>query len=104
MCASPHTAGLARERRRRELENLGRLVQSRGTFSIFHVGEFHESHEVGSVLETRQKSRTRERMFSCVFPKNGSCMRVPEARVTEFGSFSVILTIDLVTFAWQNFA
>ena len=69
MCASPHTAGLARERRWCELENLGRLVQSRGTFSIFHVEEFHESHEVGSVLETRQKSRTRERMFSCVFPK-----------------------------------
>ena len=46
----PHTAGFARERRRRERENLERLVQSRGTFSIFHVGEFHESHEVGSVL------------------------------------------------------
>ena len=44
-------------------------MQSRDTFSRFHVGEFHESHEVGSVLETRQKSRTRERMFSCVFPK-----------------------------------
>ena len=69
-------------------------MQSRDTFSRFHVGEFHESHEVGSVLETRQKSRIRERMFSCVFPKkNGRCMRAPEARARKFGTFSVILTI-----------